>query len=299
MYQCGLDLIENNEFKLPNGCGGLITNMSAVSSANNYSFDIIPGKYKITKIFAPEHGLYGVEEAGAPVSDSYYRKIPVISLYGDKKAPDKEDLHDLDFLVFDIQDVGLRIYTYLYTLSYCMEAVVKADIPIYVLDRPNPINGITVEGNILNPEFSSFIGRYPIPQRYGLTIGEFANFINNYESINANLIVVPLKNWSRKKYLDEYSNNFHHSSPNLPTFESILNYAATSIFEGTNVSEGRGTTMPFLIFGAPWIDEVELLNELRSEKFEGVEWRKTQFVPGNSKYSNILICPRILLDFVQ
>lgn len=288
MYQCGLDLIENNEFKLPNGCGGLITNMSAVSSGNNYSFDIIPCKYKITKIFAPEHGLFGVEEAGTPVKDTLCNGIPVISLYGEKKAPAKEDLLGLDYLVFDIQDIGLRIYTYLYTLSYCLEAAKQADLPIYILDRPNPMNGTTIEGNILNIEFSSFIGRYPIPQRYGLSIGEFAGFINRHEKINAYLTIVPLKDWSRNRYIDEYSNNFHHSSPNLPTFESILNYAATSIFEGTNISEGRGTTMPFLIFGAPWIDEEVLLKNLRSEHFKGVEWRKTQFVPNFSKYRNEL-----------
>ncbi len=285
MYQSGLDTIESEEYILPKSRGGLITNMSAVSRKNNYSFDILPSKSNIVKLFTPEHGLFGVEEAGASVTDSYYNNIPVISLYGEKKAPSGEDLEDIDYLVFDIQDVGLRIYTYLYTLSFSMEAAGKRGIPFYLLDRPNPLNGLTIEGNILKKGFHSFVGMYPIPQRYALTIGEFARFVRAEEKLNVDLEIIPLKGWLREKYLDEYSNNFNHTSPNLPSFESILAYAATVILEGTNISEGRGTTMPFLIFGAPWMDGDKLLRSLREDNFPGIEWKKIQFVPKNSKYS--------------
>ncbi len=284
MYACGLDLIESGKVSLPDKKGGLITNMSAVSVKNNYSFDIIPSKFNIVKIFSPEHGLFGVEEAGAPVGNSKYRDIPVISLYGDKKAPAPDDLENIDYLVFDIQDAGLRIFTYLYTMTFCMSAAAEAGIPFYLLDRPDPLNGIDAEGNILNEEFKSFIGMYPIPQRHALTIGEFAGFIKSREKIDVDLRVIPLENWSRTRYMDEYGGNFNHASPNLPAFESLLNYAAISIFEGTNISEGRGTTMPFLQFGSPWIQEDRLTDVLRRENFNGVSWKKIQFKPVNSKY---------------
>lgn len=284
MYACGLDLIESGKVSLPDKKGGLITNISAVSVKNNYSFDIIPSKFNIIKIFSPEHGLFGVEEAGAPVGNSEYRDIPVVSLYGDKKAPSPADLENIDYLVFDIQDAGLRFFTYLYTLIFCMSAAAEAGIPFYLLDRPDPLNGIDAEGNILNEEFKSFIGMYPIPQRHALTIGEFAGFIKSREKIDVDLRVIPLENWSRTRYMDEYGGNFNHASPNLPAFESLLNYAAISIFEGTNISEGRGTTMPFLLFGSPWIEEDRLMNVLQRENFNGVSWKKIQFKPVNSKY---------------
>ncbi len=283
-YTSGLDRIADGSFSLPPGKGGLITNMSAVSSGSHYAFDIIPSVCEISKIFSPEHGLFGVEEAGAPVTDTVYRGIPVISLYGDKKAPSKEDMEGLDYLVFDIQDTGLRIYTYLYTLTFCMKAAAEKGIPIFVLDRPNPLNGNTVEGNLIGPEYRSFVGMHSIPQRYGLTIGEYAEYIRETEGIDADLTIAALRGWKRDRYLDEYDNHFNHPSPNLPSFESILNYAATSIFEGTNISEGRGTTMPFLLFGAPWIDEEILLELVTKEQFPGTAWKKILFKPSSSKH---------------
>ncbi len=288
MYYSGLDAIESDTFKLPPGKGALVTNMSAVSSTNNYAFDILPRKCIVKTIFSPEHGLFGVEEAGAPVSDSEYAGIPVISLYGDKRAPSEEDLEGIDFLIFDIQDTGLRIFTYLYTMTYCMKAAGKKGIPFYLLDQPNPLNGDTIEGNSLKKEYRSFVGMYAVPQRYGLTIGEFARYIRETENIDVDLIVVPLGGWSRDRYLDEYKNNFNHPSPNLPSFESVLAYGATSLFEGTNISEGRGTAMPFLIFGAPWIEEDLLLSKVLDENFPGISWKKILFKPAGSKHAGTI-----------
>jgi uncharacterized protein YbbC (DUF1343 family) len=216
--------------------------------------------------------------------DKYMRSFDTT---GAGKIPEGAMIQDVDVLVFDIQDVGTRVYTYIATMAYAMQACAQSDIEFIVLDRPNPINGVNLEGPILEyPEFSSFVGLYPIPLRHGMTAGELALMFNQkFLEKKAKLTVVPIKGWKRTMWFDDTRLPWVIPSPNMPTLETAIVYPGQVLLEGTNVSEGRGTTKPFELFGAPWIDGYELVRHLRALGLDGVGFREAWFTPSFSKYA--------------
>ena len=269
---------------------GLITNPTGINQQFQSTIDILYQHTDLVALYAPEHGIRGNIQAGEVVYTYIDEKtnLPVYSLYGKNKKPSYEILQNIDTLVFDIQDVGARFYTYIYTLAYAMESCAKYNKNVVVLDRPNPLNGTDVEGNLLNPAFSSFIGLYPIPQRHGLTIGEIAQFFNTEFHIHCDLHVIPLKNWDRSMYYDDTGLPWVAPSPNLPTLQSAIVYPGTCMFSGTNVSEGRGTTQPFELIGAPWINALELSTVMNQKALPGAYFRPAYFTPTFYKYKNEL-----------
>jgi len=229
------------------------------------------------------------EHADGVKVDSYYDKdfgVRVVSLYSEVRAPPRELLKEVEAVIYDIQDLGLRWYTYISTLYYVVKASGDAGIPLYVFDRPNPLTGEYVEGPVLRLEYRSFVGIGEIPVRYGLTPAELALFFNEKYSLSAEIHVVKMEDWKRSNWFDETGLPWIPPSPNIPTFTTALVYAGFCILEGTNISEGRGTTKPFEYFGAPWINWKELLQYLKSAKLDGVAFRPVRFRPYASKYAN-------------
>lgn len=269
---------------------GLITGPTGVNKKLVSTIDILHGKYNLVALFSPEHGVRGDIQAGVKVDDYIdpATGIPVYSLYGDKKKITSEMLSKIDLLVFDIQDVGSRFYTFLYTLTLAMESCKENRKPIVVLDRINPLGGDMIQGNLLEKGFESFVGKYSIPARYGLTIGEFAKYINSKYKINSDLTVVPCTGWSRDLYYDETDLVWISPSPNIPTIDSAFIYSGTCIFEGTNLSEGRGTTKPFEIIGAPFLNSKRLLEVMNNRNYDGVMFREVYFTPTFSKHAGSL-----------
>lgn len=269
---------------------GLITNPTGINSNYESTIDVLKAKTNLVALFSPEHGVRGDLQAGVNL-DTYIDEelqIPVYSLYGDTRKPTKEMLDQIDVLCIDMQDVGARFYTYIYTMAYSMIACHEEGKEFVVFDRPNPINGADVEGNILDIEFRSFIGYYPIVQRHGLTMGELANFFNQEYEINCNLTVVPMDGWDRRKYMDELDIPWVLPSPNLPTIQTAVLYPSLCIFEGTNLSEGRGTTIPFEVVGAPFINAKDLAIRMNELNLPGVAFRPYHFTPTFSKCANEL-----------
>ena len=268
---------------------GLITNPTGMNKEFASTIDVLYGMGVLACLFSPEHGVRGEHQAGAKVSFYTDEKtgVPVHSTYGGSVHIPREVLDSLDLLVYDIQDVGARYYTYVYTLSYAMEDCAAAGKPLVILDRVNPVGG-NMEGTILERPFSSFVGRYPIPSRYGLTVGEFARYINETESIGCDLTVIPLEGWTRDTFFDETDLPWVAPSPNIPTVESAFAYLCTCLFEGTNLSEGRGTTHPFEWIGAPWLKAAELAESFNAKNLPGVKLRECHFTPTFSKHKDTL-----------
>ena len=268
---------------------GLVTNPTGTDQNLKTTIEILNEKTNLTLLFSPEHGVRGDIQAGKHVGDYIDQEtnIKVYSLYGENRAPNEEMLDQIDILCFDIQDVGARFYTYLYTLAYAMIACQKAGKKVVVFDRPNPL-GDKVEGTILNPKYKSFVGYYPITQRYGLTIGELANYFNNEFQINCDLEVIKMTDYKNGMTFDSLNMPFVMPSPNIPSIDTMYHYLATCIFEGTNLSEGRGTTRPFSIIGAPWLKSREVLSKLNELSIEGVLFKETHFTPTFSKHSGTL-----------
>lgn len=274
MFKFGIDEISG---KLPFSKIGLVTNLGSVTSGLEINIDFMIRKgYNISKIFTPEHGLYGSESNGSEISNSEYNSIPTISLYGEKVKPTVEDMDDLDLLVFDLQDAGVRFYTYLSTLFNVIEASSKYGIPVFILDRPNPINGTIVDGNVLSKEHISFVGTDTIPIRYGMTIGELGQFFNRH--FNGDVKVIRMSGYRRNSYLDHLINWFIPPSLNLPTIDSLLNYSSMCLLEATDISVGRGTPYPFVQFGKPGLNDLPL-------NIPGLKLRKTRFIPLTGEYS--------------
>lgn len=271
---------------------GLITNPTGIDSKMNSIVDLLhdDSDIELTALFGPEHGVRGDAQAGEYVESYIDEKtgLPVYSLYGQTRKPTPEMLKNVEVLVFDIQDVGTRYYTYIYTMAYAMEAAKENNIPIVVLDRPNPLGGLSVDGPVLEPEFSSFVGMYPIPTKHGMTVGELARFFNTEFNIKADLKVVKMKGWRRSMDFDDTGLPFVLPSPNMPTVSTTFVYPATGLIEGTNLSEGRGTTKPFELIGAPYINSTNLAAELNSLRLPGVKFRAASFTPSTSKHAGKL-----------
>lgn len=270
---------------------GLITNATGVDSRLRPTIDLLFDSKicRLVAIFGPEHGARGEAQAGARIEHGIDPKtgVRVFSLYGGTIRPTPEMLSGIDVLVYDIQDVGVRYYTFISTLFHCMRAAADAQIRFVVLDRPNPLNGRDVGGNLLDMKFTSFVGVAPIPMRYGMTPGELARYFNGEFGFQVDLTVVPMIGWKRNQWYDETGLPWVFPSPNIPTLESATVYPGWCLIEGTNLSEGRGTTRPFELVGAPWIDGLSLAEALNSLRLPGVLFRPAWFTPTFSKHKDL------------
>lgn len=267
---------------------GLATHPAAVAPDWTHCLDALLGAdVRVTALFAPEHGLAGSVADGAAVAHGVHARtgLPVFSLYGETKEPTPEMLAAVDVLVFDMQDIGARFYTFLSTLFYVLRGAGRAGTPVIVLDRPNPLNGVAVEGPPVTPGFESFVGIVPIPVRHGLTLGELARYMNGEYALEADLTIAPLTGWRRELWLDETGLPWVPTSPAMPHLSTATVYPGTCLLEGTNVSEGRGTALPFEVCGAPWMDGETLAAQLNALALPGVVFRPTQFMPSASKYA--------------
>jgi uncharacterized protein YbbC (DUF1343 family) len=242
---------------------------------------------RIGALFGPQHGFRSDLQENmieSPHARDDRRRVPVYSLYSETREPTADMLRGLDALIIDLQDVGTRIYTYIYTMANCLRAAARHGLPVVVCDRPNPIDGVTVEGPMLEAGYESFVGLFPIPMRHGMTIGELARLFNDAFEIGAKLEVVAMSGWDRSHYFDRTGLPWVLPSPNLPTLESAVVYPGTVLLEGTNVSEGRGTTKPFEIVGAPWVDPERLAADLNGRALPGVYFRPAVFEPTFHKH---------------
>lgn len=263
---------------------GLITNRSGVGRDGTSSIDLLHGYAgaELAALFAPEHGIRGTEAEGSAIDDATDEGtgLPIYSLYGETRAPTPEMLASIDVLAFDIQDIGARYYTYVSTMALAMEAAGRAGIPMIVLDRPNPIGGLT-QGPVLDPAFATFVGLYPVPARHGLTAGELARLYRGAFGVEVELHVVPAAGWSADRWFDETSLPWIAPSLNMPSLESATHYPGTCLFEGTNLSVGRGTPTAFQMLGAPWLDGEAWVAEIGAvaPSLPGVEIRAIAFTP--------------------
>ncbi len=269
---------------------GLMTGPTGINHDLRSTIDIIREMSDLTALYAVEHGIRGEVQAGEKVTSGTDPDsgLPVYSAYGKNSHFTDEMLDQFDCLVFDMQDVGARFYTYIYSLSYAMEACSRAGKSMIVLDRINPIGGSRVSGICIEKELNSFVGNYGLPTQYGMTIGEYAGFVKDYLGLNLSLTVVPLKGWERSMYLDDTDLPWVMTSPNCQNLDAALCYIGTCIFEGTNISEGRGTTVPFQVIGSPFIDGAALEKHMAQKDTPGIHFRRMSFVPTFSKYKDEL-----------
>jgi uncharacterized protein YbbC (DUF1343 family)/CubicO group peptidase (beta-lactamase class C family) len=304
----GIDVLTAQKFAPLAGMRvGLITNHTGRDAEGRRTIDLLyhaPG-VTLKAIFSPEHGITGTTAEGAPVASGRDQatRLPVYSLYGPTTRPTDNMLEGLDALVFDIQDAGVRFYTYVTTLGYAMEAAAKKGIAVYVLDRPNPINGFSVEGPVLDENLTSFVGYFPMPVRHGMTVGELAEMFNREKNIGAKLHVIKMQDWIRTDWFDETGLPWVGPSPNLRTLNEVTLYPGVAMVEGANVSVGRGTEIPFELLGAPWIDARKLAAHLNERKIQGVRFLPVDFTPRRGPFRglvchgvNIVLLDRQALD---
>ena len=263
---------------------GLICNQASVNHAFKHAADLFFGhpEINLTTLFGPQHGIRGdVQDNMIESGHSIDRGtgLPVFSLYSETRKPTADMLKDIDVLVFDLQDVGCRVYTFIYTMALAMQACKENGKRFVVLDRPNPINGEDVEGSVLELGHESFVGLYPIPMRHGMTAGELARMFNEHFGIGCDLHVVPMSGWSRELFYDETDGPWVMPSPNMPTVDTAVVFSGAVYFEGTAISEGRGTTRPFEIIGGPYVDSTRLARSLESLNLPGVVFRPIEFIP--------------------
>ena len=289
----GLDILLQDPTPCRNRRIGLIANQTSVSRGLGYSWNLLERQgISLTRIFSPEHGLFSTEQDQIAVENQPGTSCEIVSLYGSSEQsllPDRSHLEGLDLVLFDIQDIGSRYYTYVNTLALFMEAVQGLDIEVMVLDRPNPLGGDIIEGPLLDPAYHSFVGVMPVPVRHGLTAGEIAHFYRDYRKLDVNLSVIPMQGWNRSMLFPETGLPWVPPSPNMPSVPVAEVYPGMCLFEGLNVSEGRGTTMPFLMSGAPFIEPYELAARLDRMRLEGVVFRPTWFRPTFHKYRDEVI----------
>ncbi|HPN37712.1 MAG TPA: DUF1343 domain-containing protein [Melioribacteraceae bacterium] len=286
--KCGADILLKDRLNILEGKNiGIVTNHTAILKNGTHLVDTLSGikNFKILALFGPEHGIRGDAPDGHSITDGKDPKtgIPVYSLYGKINKPTKEMLKDINLLIFDIQDIGARFYTFISTLFYTLQAGAENNIPVIVLDRPNPIGGINVSGNITEKNYLSFVGIAPIPIQHGLTIGELANFFNQEgllgKDLKADLQIIKIENWNRKDLFSDTDLKWINPSPNMVNLDAAMVYPGLCLLEGTNISEGRGTDKPFLTFGAPYINNKELIQNLEKYKFEGIKFLPVEYTP--------------------
>lgn len=289
----GLETLLEEKLELVEGTRiGLICNQASVDHSYEHAADLFNAhpELNLHALFGPQHGIRGdVQDNMIETDHAVDRKtgLPVHSLYSETREPTEAMLQDIDVLVFDMQDVGCRIYTFVYTMANCMRAARQYGKRVIVCDRPNPITGLGVAGNILEPEFASFVGQFPIPTRHGMTPGELAQLFNRHFSINCNLDVIPMNGWSRELWQDETDAPWVLPSPNMPTVDTATVFPGTVHFEGTQLSEGRGTTRPFELIGAPYINADDFADRLNSLNLSGVYFRACGFRPTFQKHGGI------------
>jgi uncharacterized protein YbbC (DUF1343 family) len=269
---------------------GLVCNPASVNAAFTHVIDKAErAGVRVGAIFGPQHGFRSDLQENMIESshgEDERRQVPIYSLYSETREPTADMLAGLDALVVDLQDVGTRIYTYIYTMANCLRAARRHDLPIVICDRPNPIGGVAIEGPMLEPGFESFVGQYPLPIRHALTMGELGRLFNDHFGIGAKLEVIAMPSWSRAAYADELGLPWVLPSPNIPTLESAIVYPGTVLFEGTNVSEGRGTTKPFELVGAPWVAPEPFAAQLNARDLPGVHFRPALFEPTFHKHAS-------------
>jgi len=286
--QTGLDILAAQKFApLRNKHVGLITNHTGLDSEGRSTADLLShaGGVHLVALFSPEHGLAGRNDEKISSTKDAATGLPIFSLYGENLRPTDEMLHGIDTLVFDIQDAGVRFYTYTVTMAYCMEEAAKRKIAFYVLDRPNPIGGNVVEGPVLDADKTSFVGYFPLPVRYGLTIGELAQFFNAENHINCDLHVIAMKNWHRNYFFESTGARWIPPSPNLRTLKGAVLYPGIEILQNAGISVGRGTETPFEEFGAPWINGEEVAAALNERHLAGLRFANQPFIPVTGLYS--------------
>ena len=285
----GIDVLERDGFKQLAGLRiGLVTNQTGSNRAGRSTIDVLfkaPG-VKLSALFSPEHGIRGLADEKVSDTKDQQTGLPIFSLYGESRRPKTEQLKDLDALVYDIQDVGVRFYTYISTLGYVMEEAGKAKLPVFVLDRPNPINGIDVEGPIADADKLSFTAYHTLPVRHGLTVGELARLYNDERHINADLRVIRMEGWRRAMWFDATGLIWINPSPNMRSLTEAALYPGVGLLETTNLSVGRGTDTPFEIIGAPWLDGQKLASYLNARRIAGVRFIPVRFSPRSSVFKN-------------
>jgi uncharacterized protein YbbC (DUF1343 family) len=291
--ELGLErLLQDQLVNLKGARVGLICNQASVDHGFRHAADLLHAHpdIELRALFGPQHGIRGdVQDNMIETAHGKDRKtaLPVHSLYSETREPTEQMLSDIDVFVFDMQDVGCRIYTFVYTLANCMRAAVKCGKRVVVCDRPNPINGVSVAGNILETEYASFVGQFPLPTRHGMTVGELARMFNEHFGINCDLEIVPMNGWRREYWLDETDAPWVLPSPNMPTLDSATVFPGTVHFEGTQVSEGRGTTRPFELIGAPYIDPDDYADALNALNLPSVYFRSCAFQPTFQKHAGV------------
>ncbi|MBA3805161.1 MAG: DUF1343 domain-containing protein, partial [Acidobacteria bacterium] len=298
----GIDVLERDDFKQLAGMRvGLVTNHTGRDRRGRQTVDVLrnaPG-VRLVALFSPEHGIRGASDAKVSDSKDEQTGLPIYSLYGESRRPRPEQLKDLDALIFDIQEIGTRFYTYISTLGYVMEEAARARLPVFVLDRPNPLNAVEVEGPIADAEKLSFTAYHRIPVRHGMTVGELARLFNEERKINCDLRVVKMENYRRAMWYDATNLVWVNPSPNMRSLTEALLYPGVGLLETTNLSVGRGTDTPFEVTGAPWLDGQRLAAFLNSRKIAGVRFVPVRFMPNASVFKgeacggiNIIITDR-------
>jgi uncharacterized protein YbbC (DUF1343 family) len=297
----GIDVLKAEDFAPLRGKRiGLVTNQTGLDSKGHRTIDLLARAegLKLVAVFSPEHGISGVADAAVSNLADSRTGLPVYSLYGLTRRPTREMLRGLDALVFDIQDAGVRFYTYITTMAYCMEAAAEQHISFFVLDRPNPLGGEVIEGPMLDRDRTSFVGYFPMPIRYAMTMGELAQMFNAENKICADLHVVAMEDWHRHDSFDMTGLAWIAPSPALRTLRANFLYSGIEILQAGGVSVGRGTPTPFEVFGAPWIEPDALLAELNRRKVAGVQFAATRFTPVSGLYEG-KVCNGISIDLVD
>ncbi len=296
----GLEKVLNEQkVQLKNLRVGLICNQATVNHQFRHAADLFfeNTDINLVALFGPQHGIRGdVQDNMIETLHEIDKKtgLPIYSLYSETRQPTGAMLENLDALIFDLQDVGCRVYTFIYTLANSMKSCAEFGKKMFVLDRPNPLNGISVEGSLLEIGHESFVGQFPIPMRHGLTVGEIAKLFNREFDINCDLEVITMDGWSREDFYDATDSPWVMPSPNIPTVDTTIVFPGTVYLEGTEVSEGRGTTRPFEIVGAPFINAQELAVSLKSLELPGVMFRSTKFIPTFQKHAG-KVCEGVFL----
>ena len=295
-------LVAGEYSDLAGAASGLVLHPASVTADLTGADDaLLNAGFHLRALFGPQHGAWGEKQDNMIESASFTDPrtgLPVHSLYGEVRRPTPATLDGLDVLLFDLQDVGVRVYTFVWTMALAMQACAEAGVTFVVLDRPNPIGGVQVEGPVLRAGFESFVGLYPIPLRHGLTCGELALYLNDAHGIGCELRVVPCDGWRREMWFDDIGLPYVFPSPNLPTLDSCTVYPGSVLLEGTNLSEGRGTTRPFELIGAPWLEPYALVAALEALGLPGVRFRPCRFEPTFQKHAGC-VCGGVQLHVMD